>query len=62
VYLDAKAMKIIPNATLLRDAVFPQQTCTIGYAVAGTWNNSNTKTTSTTTTAVHVTILYDFSP
>ena len=32
----------------------PQQTCTIGYAVAGTWNNSNYKNNPTTTTAVHV--------
>ena len=54
VYLDSKAMKIISNPGLLRDVIFPQQTCTIGYNVAGTWNNSNAKNGATTTTAVHV--------
>jgi hypothetical protein len=54
VFLDAKAMKISPNAALLRDVVWPSQTCTIGYAVAGTWNNTNYKNNPTTTTAVYV--------
>ena len=53
-FLDAKAMKISPNPALLRDVIWPSQTCTIGYAVAGTWNNTNYKNNPTTTTAVHV--------
>jgi hypothetical protein len=54
VFLDAKAMKISSNPALLRDVIWPSQTCTIGYAVAGTWNNTNYKNNPTTTTAVHV--------
>ena len=38
----------------LRDQVWLDQTCTLGYSVAGTWNNLSYKNDPTTTTAVHV--------
>jgi hypothetical protein len=59
IFMDAKAMKISPNAALLRDIVWPRQTCTLGYSVAGTWNNTNFKNNPTTTTSVHVGALAD---
>ena len=38
----------------LRDQTWLDQTCTLGYNVAGTWNNLGYKNDPTTTTAVHI--------
>lgn len=43
-----------PAAAACRDETWADQTCTLGYAVAGTWNNINYKNDPSTTTAVHV--------
>ena len=39
---------------MLRNQTWLDQTSTLGYNVAGTWNNLQYKNDPTTTTAVHV--------
>ena len=53
-YADVKSQKVEKKAEYLRDQTWLDQTCTLGYSVAGTWNNLGYKNDPTTTTAVHV--------
>jgi len=54
IFMDAKGMKIQSNMSMMKDASWHQQSCTLGWHVAGTWNNTNYKNNPTTITAVHV--------
>ena len=53
-YADVKSQRVEKKAEYLRDQSWLDQTCTLGYSVAGTWNNLGYKNDPTTTTAVHV--------
>ena len=49
-----KTQKLERKPEILRDCNWLDQTCTMGYSAAGTWNNLAYKNDPTTTTAVHV--------
>ena len=53
-FADVKSQRVEKKAEYLRDQSWLDQTCTLGYSVAGTWNNLGYKNDPTTTTAVHV--------
>ena len=53
-FADLRSQKLEKKSEYLRDQVWLDQTCTLGYSVAGTWNNLSYKNDPTTTTAVHV--------
>ena len=53
-FADLRSQKLERKSEYLRDQVWLDQTCTLGYSVAGTWNNLSYKNDPTTTTAVHV--------
>ena len=53
-FADVKSQRVEKKAEYLRDQSWFDQTCTLGYSVAGTWNNLGYKNDPTTTTAVHV--------
>ena len=46
--------KVERNVVNVRDQTWHDQTCTLGYAAAGTWNNVNYKNDPSTTTALNV--------
>ena len=54
VHADMKTQKLERKPEILRDCNWLDQTCTMGYSAAGTWNNLAYKNDPTTTTAVHV--------
>ena len=54
VHADVKLQRLEKRPDLLRDQTWLEQTCTMGYNVAGTWNNLGFKNDPTTTTALHV--------
>lgn len=54
VHADVKLQRLEKRPELIRDQTWLDQTCTLGYNVAGTWNNLGFKNDPTTTTAVHI--------
>ena len=54
VHADVKLQRLERKPEYLRDQTWLDQTCTLGYNVAGTWNNLGYKNDPTTTTAVHI--------
>ena len=54
VHADVKLQRLERRPDMLRNQTWLDQTSTLGYNVAGTWNNLGYKNDPTTTTAVHV--------
>ena len=53
-FVDLRSSKVERNVVVVRDQTWLDQTCTLGYAAAGTWNNINYKNDPSTTTALNV--------
>ena len=51
---DVKLQRLERRPDMLRNQTWLDQTSTLGYNVAGTWNNLGYKNDPTTTTAAHV--------
>lgn len=54
VHGDLKIQRVEKNHDVVRDQAWIDQTCTMGYNVAGTWNNVGYKNDPTSTTAVSI--------
>ena len=54
VFIDLRSGKVERNPVAVRDQTWHDQTCTLGYSAAGTWNNINYKNDPSTTTALNV--------